>query len=69
MTKDQEWIVRHFEELVNKYGGKYIAVVNEKMISVGDSPKEVNKGAREEFPGTIPSIMHVPKEEALECLL
>ena len=29
MTKDQEWVVKHFEELVEKYGGKFVAVSNE----------------------------------------
>jgi|GEM_PF-6005340 hypothetical protein len=34
MKKNQKWIVKHFEELVDKYGGKYIAVANEKVASV-----------------------------------
>ncbi|MBE0477852.1 hypothetical protein IBX65_01875, partial [Candidatus Aerophobetes bacterium] len=63
MTKDQEWIVNHFEEIVNEYGGKYIAVVKETLVAVGDSPKEVDEIARKKFPGAIPSVMHVPKEE------
>jgi len=33
MAKDREWIVNHFEELVSKYGGKYIIVVNEKVVN------------------------------------
>ena len=28
MDKDDVWIVDHFSELVTKYPGKYVAVVN-----------------------------------------
>jgi hypothetical protein len=41
MTKDQEWIVKHFEELVERYGGKFIAVSNEEIVAVGDSKKRI----------------------------
>lgn len=69
MTKDQEWISEHFEELVNKYGGRYIAVMGQKIVAIGDSPKEVDDTARKKEPGKIPSVMHVPREEALTCIL
>ena len=69
MTKDQNWIVKHFEYIVNKYGGKYISVVNEKIVAIGDSPKKVDDEARNKFPGIIPSVIHVPRKEALTCIL
>ncbi len=69
MTKDQEWIVKHFEELVEKYGGKFIAVSNEEIIAVGDSSKVVDDIAREKNPDVIPSVIHVPREENLTCIL
>jgi len=69
MTKDQQWIVKHFEELVEKYGGKYIAVVYEKIVAIGDSPAKVDDEARGQFPNVIPSVMHVPRKEALTCIL
>jgi len=69
MTKDQKWIVKHFEELVDKYGGKYIAVVNERIVLIGDSPKKVDDKSRSKFPGIISSVMHVPRKEALTCIL
>ena len=40
MNSDNEWIVEHFEELVDTYGGSYIAVVDTTMptINVSVSP-------------------------------
>ncbi|MEW6067296.1 MAG: DUF5678 domain-containing protein [Nitrospirota bacterium] len=69
MTKDQEWIIKHFEELVSKYEGKFVAVANEEIIAVGDSAKAVDDLAREKYPDIIPSVIHVPREENLTCIL
>ncbi|MBC2695764.1 MAG: hypothetical protein HF982_10920 [Desulfobacteraceae bacterium] len=46
MTKSKEWITKNFESLVAKYGGKYIGVVNEHVISVALTPREVLENAR-----------------------
>ena len=69
MTKDQEWLVKHFEELVEKYGGKVIAISNEEIVAVGDSSKVVDDIAREKYPDVIPSVIYVPREENLTCIL
>jgi len=69
MDKDDLWIVEHFSELVTKYAGKYVAVVNEKLAAVGDSGKEVEAKAREVEPNKIPSVLRVPREEDMVCLL
>ena len=69
MDKDDLWIVEHFSELVTKYQGKYVAVVNEKLVAVGDTGKEVEDKAREIEPNKIPSVLLVPREEDMACLL
>jgi hypothetical protein len=69
MDKDDIWIVEHFSELVTKYAGRYIAVVNEKLIAVGDTGKEVEDKAREVEPHKMPSVLRVPREEDMACLL
>jgi len=69
MDEDDKWITRHFEELVDKYGGKYVAVVSEQVVAVGDSPKEVDEKARQLYPDKLPSVLLVPKEEDLTCIL
>jgi hypothetical protein len=69
MDKDDLWIVDHFSELVTKYAGKYVAVVNETLVAVGDSGKEVESKAREIEPNKMPSVLRVPREEDMACLL
>jgi hypothetical protein len=69
MDKDDLWIVEHFSELVDKYAGKYVAVVNEALVAVGDSGKEVEDKARKIEPRKMPSVLRVPREEEMACLL
>ena len=69
MDKDDFWIVEHFSELVTKYAGKYIAVVNQELVAIGDSGSEVEAKARKKNPQEIPSILRVPREEDMACLL
>jgi hypothetical protein len=46
MTKDQKWIREHFEELVEKYAGKYVAVASGELVAVGETAGEVEGKAR-----------------------
>jgi len=69
MDKDDLWIVEHFSELVTKYAGRYVAVVNEILVAVGDTGKEVEGKARKIEPHKIPSVLRVPREEDMACLL
>ena len=69
MDKDDLWIVEHFSELVTKYAGKYVAVVNETLVAVGESRREVETKARALEPHKIPSVLRVPREEDMVCLL
>jgi hypothetical protein len=69
MEKDDLWIVEHFSELVTRYAGKAIAVVNEQLVAVGDSEVEVELIAKEKYPNKIPSVLTVPREEDMACLL
>jgi len=69
MEKDDLWIVEHFSELVTKYAGRAIAVVNEQLVAVGDSEVEVELIAKEKYPNKIPSVLTIPREEDMACLL
>jgi hypothetical protein len=57
MDKDDLWIVEHFSELVTTYAGKYVAVVNEILVAVGASRREVETKARAIAPHKIPSVL------------
>jgi len=39
MKRAQKWITENFEQLVADYEGKYIAVVEEKVIAIALTPK------------------------------
>lgn len=69
MEKDDLWIVEHFSEFVTKYGGKYVAVVNETLVAIANSGKEVEDKAREIESKKIPSVLRIPREEDMACLL
>ena len=69
MDKDDLWIVEHFSGLVTKYAGKSVAVVHETLVAVGDAGKEVEDKARAMAPDTMPSVLRVPREEDMACLL
>jgi hypothetical protein len=69
MDKDDLWIVEHFSELVTQYAGKYIAVVDQELVAVGESGTDVESEARKIQPHKIPSVLRVPREEDMECLL
>lgn len=66
MTKDQKWIHAHFEELVDNYAGRYVAVANEELF-VGDSTKGVHEQAKAKHPDSIPSLLRVPRPEDFIC--
>lgn len=70
MKKSKEWITQNFETLVAKYGGKYIGVVDEEVVSVALTPREVldkaKKMGKEEEEV---SLLKVPTEEELICVL
>jgi hypothetical protein len=63
------WTARHFDELVRKYPGKYIAVYRGKLLAVGNSYKEVNAAAESRRLREPPLTMQVPAEEDLAAIL
>ena len=65
----QMWITKHFEELVDKYHSRYVAIVDKSVVSTGNSAKKVEEEAIKKYPGKIPSVIYIPKKEDLACLL
>jgi hypothetical protein len=68
MTEDKKWIQEHFEELVDKYAGRYVAVARGEAF-VGDSLQDVRKQALQKYPKTNPSILRIPHPEDFVCAL
>jgi len=69
MKSSQKWITEHFEELVARYGGRYVAVAGEKVIVAALTPKEALEEAREVVREEKISLLKVPREEELVCIL
>ena len=59
---------RNFEFFVktdlNRYGGKYIAIVDESVVASGQNAKEVWEEARKKT-GKNPTLAKIPREETL----
>ena len=68
MTKDEQWIHDHFEELVDTYAGHYIAVANEETF-IGETLKEARDKALQKYPEVNPSVLLVPHPEDFICAL
>ncbi len=62
MSKEFEFYVKAD---LSKYKGKYIAIVEDKVVASGENAKEVLDEAKRKFPNKIPTIAKIPKEEAL----
>ena len=69
LEKMDSWYATHFEELVQEYAGKAIAMVEGKVVAVADTEKEADRLAREAHPGATALVLYIPLEEELVCLL
>jgi hypothetical protein len=69
IEKYDDWFGKNFEELITKYPHKAIAVVEEEIVAVGESEKEVDNIARKKYPDKIPFVVTIPSKEDLVCLL
>lgn len=63
------WYAIRFEQLVQDYAGKCVAVVEGEVVAVADTEKEADRLAREKHPDVIPLVLYIPTEEELVCLL
>jgi len=69
LEKMDNWYSEHFEELVDKYPGKTIAVVNDKIVAVEETEKMAYQCAQKSYPDSTPLVVYIPINEELECLL
>ncbi|MBM3253337.1 MAG: hypothetical protein FJZ16_03675 [Candidatus Omnitrophica bacterium] len=67
-TNDHEWIRKNIENLVKKYGGKFL-VIAENEPFIGDDAKELVKKAKTKHPNAILTSMPIPRPEDFTCAL
>jgi hypothetical protein len=66
---DHQWVRDHLQELIDNYAGKYVGVLDGRILLVSEDPVEIDRLAAEKFPGRLPSVVPVPFEEDFDCLL
>ncbi len=60
--QEHRWCIKHHKELEEKFSGKFIAVLNKNVVSVGRNYRDANRKARDKFPKSIALITYVPKK-------
>lgn len=50
---------------LSEYAGKWVAIIDEQVVASGDNAKVVFEEAQRKFPGRIPALAKIPKEEVL----
>jgi hypothetical protein len=65
MTKDYRWIAKNFGKLMDLYGGRYVAVVNGKVVAAGSRPDVVEERASRATGAKTPSVVRVPRKDNL----
>jgi len=64
-----EYLLKHSQELSEKYPGKYIAVVKERVVAASRSAMVAFKEAKEKFPKGEIAIFYMPTDEETVTLL
>lgn len=62
---DFEWSLRHSLKLQEKYEGKWVAILDEEIIGVGETAKEAYESAKKEKPDRKPLLTQIPTKELL----
>lgn len=65
----ENWFTEHSKELSVKYPGKHIAIVDNKVVSVGRIPSVVFKEAKKKYPKKKISPAYIPTDEETATLL
>lgn len=65
---DDAWIGEHFEELIDKYPGQYLVVVEGKPF-IGRNAAKLFKKVRSKYPGITPTCMPIPRPKDFVSIL
>lgn len=63
--RELSFYLANAKEIGHKYRGKHIAIVGERVVAAGDSPKEVWEVAKKHFPRSRPVLAYVPPGDVL----
>jgi hypothetical protein len=69
IEKVDEWLKAHFEEIVDRYARRVIAVLDQEIVEVGESIHDGQRKVAEHHPVRVPLVFEVPSREEFTCLL
>ena len=62
LSDNYEWYIRANTRM---YAGKWIGIVDQKIVASGDDAEKVYRAAKRRFPAKKPSIAKVPSKDIL----
>ncbi|MCH8070070.1 MAG: hypothetical protein IID16_12515 [Candidatus Marinimicrobia bacterium] len=65
----ENYLLKHSQELSEKYPGKYVAIVDDKLVAIDNSALNAFKKVKVEFPDKEVCISYIPTEEETITLL
>ena len=65
----REFLLRHSQELSEKYPGKYLAIVDTEVVGISSSGHEAYKKAKAKYPDKEVHISYMPTDEEMVTLL
>lgn len=60
--KERRWLEEHFDEVVNKYKGKRIAIHKKEVVASPDTVEELNNALKTKSLDTKPFLVCIPKQ-------
>lgn len=60
-----EYFRANLAEMISKYEGEYVAIIEDKIIAHGKDVKKVYQEAKAKFPNNVVFLGQVPRKEAL----
>ncbi|MER3433045.1 MAG: hypothetical protein C4288_06335 [Leptolyngbya sp. ERB_1_1] len=60
MEEDDRWLSEHFDELIDQYPGKIVAIKDSQLVGVGDTAAEVCRPFREAGEKVMPLVVAIP---------
>ena len=63
MQEEHRWLSEHFDELIDQYAGKMVAIQGGKVVAVGDNATEIYRPFREAGQTIMPLLVSIPHPE------
>ena len=61
-SQESKWISEH-QEMINKYSGRWVAILKNKLVATGDSVEEIKRVLKERHIKELPLITKIPRQD------